>query len=536
MIPNKITKYLSLGLVTFFTLTLLVSCESEVVDLKPVNSLTDITAFSTPERVELAVIGAYDAAQCGKYNDSYSRGYPFGAASIIQGEMRGEDMNLTAAFYDLTYSGTYNTTTANNRFMWENSFEAINRYNTVLKGVDDAVTNKVISEETAKGYKGEVLFLRALTYHNLMIHFALPYNVTGNNSYGLPLYLTAINTPAEIKAALLIGRSTVQDTYKQILKDLDDAEANLPAVNTVNSITRAGKAAPIALKTRVYLHERNWAKVIEEAKKLTSNAVAAPFKSSVGSYELESQPETPFVSFSSNKESIFSIQNSTDDNADVNGAMSAMMSARTGGRAIITSSPILYNSKFWRSDDKRRGLLLYRASDKYYFCDKYQDPTTRKEYAPIIRYAEVLLNYAEAAIRSNDGTLALELLNSVRNRSLVDPVTQAYKAADFATSKDLLEAILWERRIEFHGEGRRWEDIHRLAADDLFPSGGIPAKIAYSNAKNKGVFVINGAISASWYSASAKMIPYTDKRFIWPIPFNDIIRNPTLAEQQNSGW
>ena len=99
-----------------------------------------------------------------------------------------------------------------------------------------------------------------------------------------------------------------------------------------------------------------------------------------------------------------------------------------------------------------------------------------------------------------------------------------------------MEAVLWERRIEFHGEGRRWEDIHRLAADDLFPSGGIPAKIAYSNAKNKGVFVINGAISASWYSASAKMIPYTDKRFIWPIPFNDMLRNPTLAEQQNSGW
>jgi len=59
---------------------------------------------------------------------------------------------------------------------------------------------------------------------------------------------------------------------------------------------------------------------------------------------------------------------------------------------------------------------MYRESDKYYLCDKYQNHTTREEYNPIIRYAEVLLNYAEAALRKGDSTLALELLNAVRNR------------------------------------------------------------------------------------------------------------------------
>jgi hypothetical protein len=216
--------------------------------------------------------------------------------------------------------------------------------------------------------------------------------------------------------------------------------------------------------------------------------------------------------------------------------MSAMMSCRDGARAIITSSPTLYNSSYWLSNDKRRDLLMYRASDDYYFCDKYQNPMTREEYAPIIRYAEVLLNYSEAALRSGKSSLALELLNAVRDRSLADPTAQTYKAADFATNTDLLTAILWERRIEFHGEGRRWEDIHRLAVDDLSPSGGIPAKIAYNNAKNKGAFVVNGAVDASWYGSSTKFIAYTDKRFIWPIPQNDLIRNPTLADQQNAGW
>lgn len=512
----------------FISLSLFTACESDVVDLSPVDKLSDLTAYETAERCELSMVGAYDAAQCGMYINSdngWQRGYPFGAASIEQGEMRGEDMNLTAQFYDITYSSNYSVSTANNVAMWETSFEAINRYNTVMEGEKIARENGVIDEATANQYQGECLFLRALTYHNLLIHFALPINASGNNNYGLPLYLTAINTPEAIEKSLQIGRSTVAETYDQIIKDLDEAENLLPDAVAASKISRASKGAAIALKTRVYLHMRNWAKVIEEAKKLEGSR-----------FKLESNPGTPFTAQSDNSESIFSIENSTDDNPDVNGALGQMMSARDGGRAIITSSPTVYNSKYWTKDDKRRNLLLYRASDDYYYCDKYQDPTSQDAWAPIIRYAEVLLNEAEAAARNNDKALALEKLNEVRNRSLANPATEAYEASDFADTKSLVEAILWERRIEFHGEGRRWEDIHRLAADDLFPSKGIPVKIEYKNAREQGAFVVGGEVKAEWFGASKKFIPYTDKRFIWPIPLNDLLRNPTLAAQQNAGW
>jgi hypothetical protein len=520
-----------------FMLTALASCEDEVIDLLPVNKFSDATAFVTAERCELSVIGAYDAAQCGVYNGSYSRGYPFGAASIMQGEMRGEDMNLTAQFYDVTYSSTYTTATANNLYYWESSFECINRLNTVMSGIKTAVEDGVLTDGVGNDYLGELLFLRALTYHSLLTHFALPYGVQGNNNYGLPIYVRAFNTPAAIEEGLATGRSTVEETYAQVLKDLDEAESLFAGNDRhkVNGISRASKGAAIALKTRVYLHKRDWESVKREAAKLASGATA-PFKSAIGGYELTASPETPFTSYSNNTESIFSIENNVDDNGSVNGAMSAMMSARTGGRAIVTSSPTVYNNKYWLGDDKRRNLLLYRASDDYYFCDKYQNPTTREEYAPILRYAEVLLNYAEAALRSGDKSLALVMLNAVRNRSLADPATQAYKAVDFATDKDFLEAILWERRIEFHGEGRRWEDIHRLAADDLLPSGGIPAKIDYENTRGKGAFAVNSQVKDEWYSASKRFIPYTDRRFLWPIPVNDIVRNPALATQQNAGW
>ncbi|MDR3137801.1 MAG: RagB/SusD family nutrient uptake outer membrane protein [Tannerellaceae bacterium] len=528
-------KYLFL-LSAIVCVVLLPGCEGEVLDLAPVDKFSELTAFDTPEHCELSVVGAYDAAQCGRYNGSYSRGYPFGASSILQGEMRGEDMNLTAIFYDITYSATYNTSTSNNQYYWETSFECINRVNTVIRGIETATSEGVLSQEEGDAYKGELLFLRALTYHGLTVHFTLPVNVPGNNDYGLPLYITAINTPDEIKSALQVGRSTVSETYAQILKDLDEAEGlfGSDGLHDVNGITRVSKGSVIALKTRVYLHQRNWEKVIEEAGKLAPGE--APFVSPVGGYQLAATPDIPFTSYLNNTESIFSIENSSDDEGSVNGAMAAMMSAREGGRAIVTSSPTVYNSPYWLEDDKRRGLLYYSESDQYYFCDKYKEALTRADYAPIIRYAEVLLNYAEAALRTGDKALSLELLNAVRNRSLSDPGTQAYTGSSFSTDQEWLDAILWERRIEFHGEGRRWEDIHRLANDDLSPSGGIPAKIEYKNAKNKGAFGVGAPLQEEWFTSSRAFIPYTDKRFLWPIPVDDIVRNPTLATQQNAGW
>ena len=262
MISNKIyKKILTVALGTaLFSLPLFTACESDVVDLQPIDKFSDLTAYSTPDRCELSVIGAYDAAQCGLYintGNGRTRGYPFGAASILQGEMRGEDMNLTAVFYDYTYSAT--------------SFEAINRYNIVRDGIEGAVANGIISQELGNQYKGELLFLRALTYHNLMIHFALPYNVEGNNNYGMPIYLNAVSDPAQVENQLQIGRSSVKDTYAQILKDLDEAESLLPDVIEVNKIARASKGAAIALKSRVHLHMRDWAGVIEDAKKLENS-------------------------------------------------------------------------------------------------------------------------------------------------------------------------------------------------------------------------------------------------------------------------
>jgi hypothetical protein len=96
----------------------------------------------------------------------------------------------------------------------------------------------------------------------------------------------------------------------------------------------------------------------------------------------------------------------------------------------------------------------------------------------------------------------------------------------------LTQAILNERRIEFLAEGKRWSDIHRLANDAHFNTGGIPSKVSWT-----------GTTFASWNATTpytgaraVAAIPYADFRFIWPIPTSEIITNPTLAAQQNPGW
>ena len=110
---NK-NRILQISLLVAGTLTF--SCK-KVLDVQPYTAFSDVTAFTSPARVEAAMNGVYDAAQSGFYAGGAVRGYPFGAANIEQGDMRGEDMNNDQLFYQITYEATYNTVSANQQYM-----------------------------------------------------------------------------------------------------------------------------------------------------------------------------------------------------------------------------------------------------------------------------------------------------------------------------------------------------------------------------------------------------------------------------------
>ncbi len=498
------------------------SCtEDSILDTSPINALSPEAAFSTPSLVEASLNGVYNAAQIGQYNATTpngGRGYVWGAAFVQQGDCRGEDVVNTATFYDLTYSATYDPGTANNVYYWVDGYRLINRCNVMIEGVQGAVAKGIITAAVGNDYIGQVKFLRAITHFELLTYFARPYNFTAGATHpGIPYRTVGVDTQAEIEAESTIGRSTVAECYDKIIADLNDAEALITQTATKSKAT---KNAAIAFKTRVYLHKRDWNNVITEGNKIT------------GSYTLTSEPNGPFANNLTNSESIFSIAHSSTLNPGVNAGLASQYKTRR----LVCISPIIWRDASWLSDDKRRqeGVMVETVGGIKY-TNKYKDGSTYTDAAPVIRYAEVLLNMAEAHARkaAPDVTTSLNLLNSVRNRSLANPGTQAYTAASFATATDLVGAILKERRIEFLMEGRRWSDIQRLQNDDLFPINGIPAKITSASNPPASAFTLGTPYSGPY---GVPAIPSTDKRILWPIPQIVTNLNPTLAGQQNPGW
>ncbi len=513
-------------IVSIMALAIVFSSCKEIIELEPYDQVSETTAFTTPALIELSVMGMYQAAQRGDYAGGL-RGYPFGAAFVQQGDCRGEDAVNLAAFYRFTYEGTYDATTANNRYYWEDTYRLINRCNIIIEGVKAAATANTITAAVASAYEGEARLLRAAAYHELLVMFARPYKHTAAaNHQGVPYHETPFTTQAAIDAGLAKGRETVAFVYGKILEDLNFAEANLPlkAGRTGSTkITRGTKGAAIAYKVRVYMHMWDMAKVITEGSKLVAGGALAT------EYALGAEPWTCFSANYTNSEYIFGMENSATNNPGVNAALASQYKRRL----LVCISPIVWRNSFWLADDKRRkDPEMVFTSNGMRFTNKYKDDTNYTDASPMMRYAEVLLNLAEAYIRTNNATEALKYLNMVRDRALADKAAQSYKAAGFATNNDMLKAILAERRIELAMEGRRWPDIHRLQHDPVFPIAGIPGKLANANPA-AALFTLGTEYTGPFGVAA---LPYSDTKFLWPIPLSELNANPTLATQQNPGY
>lgn len=524
---------------------LMVSCQKKTLDTPPFANPSDEAAFATPDNIQLSVYGVYDACQSGFYAGGAVRGYPFGAANIEQGDMRGEDMLNQAAFYQITYEATYNNASPNNQYMFETIYNMVNKANITIEGVRTAAGKGIITTSRALEYEAECRFLRALGHHELLLHLSRPYLEGNGSAMGVIYRDFAIKDEASASRARGIKRSsfTVANNYTQLLRDLDSAETFLPANGMLNNAGtliktyRASKAAAIALKMRIKMHMGDWAGVITEGNKIISGT-APNFISPIGPWRLMSSPDGAFTDNQSN-ESIFSIKNDATDNPGVNGALPQMLGdPALGARGLVRVSPIIWSDPEWKCSDLRR-TLLYRTSGtpvSAVYTTKYRDYLNSSDAAPQIRYAEVLLIQAEALARTASGTsvsaAAVDLLNAVRNRSVTNPLEQ-FTVASFVDKNALIGAILKERRIEFLAEGKRWGDIHRLTTDAVFApiaGGGIPSKVG-SGAATAAMFNCAGGVTIT---RSVPAIPASNFRFLWPVPLSETQQNTNY--DQNPGY
>lgn len=503
--------------VGFAALAMLCVSACEVTDLQPANIIPDAEAFADANRINASVLGIYEAAQRGFYLGSVQRGYPFGAASTQQGDMRGEDMYNDQLFYEVTYTNGHNPQTANNNGQWISLYRMINRANIVLENLDGAVERGALTPELRNRYRGEALFLRALAHHELVVYFARPYS-DNPSSMGIPYRTFAINDVAKVQPGEAVGRGTVQSVYDQLLTDLNEAESLLP---DAGNAFRARKAAAIALKARVKLHMKDWAGVIAEHAKLAS------------AFAVTANPLAPFRG-GNTSDNIFSFENTQASNAGVNGALPNMYgNPNKGARGLVKISPLIWRADFWHPRDLRRSVQgaadgMVSRGPLGMFTNKYIDNTTFSDPTPIIRFSEIVLAAAEAQARLGNSSAAVTLLNSVRNRALPSDVP-VYTEASFATADALITAIINETRIEFLAEGRRFPNIHRLSGEGRM--AGIPAK-----ATSRSI------TSVTFYEDLTRTIPtdhslaYTENIFVWPIPLEEILTNNSAPLPQNPGY
>jgi starch-binding outer membrane protein, SusD/RagB family len=482
-IINK--KYLlRLALLSIPLTPMLTSCADDFLEANPRTSASFETAFNSPARIEAQANGLYSTIKSGAF---------LGGRYQVYNDVRAEEFinrlnnGVTGAWAYSHIIGADDTYLAN---FWITGYLGIHRANLFLEGLDaNAAT---IDPAKLLNYKGEAKFVRALTYFSLVQIYATPFAIDNGASPGLPLRLQGETGPENNGLA----RSTVAQIYAQIIKDLNEAEAELPDdhANANVRTTRAHKNTAIALKTRVYLTMRNYAKVIEEGNKIVSQS--APFTSPVRvAHALQPDIKTVFTNYTTT-ESILSFPMTNNSapgtqnqlgfyyNGTPNGNREYYLNVNTTG---ITG---IYNHPQFRDTDVRKSDLTATIAGQRYVT-KFSGVTPFIDWVPIIRYSEVLLNLAEAEAEAGSMERATELLLAVHRRS--DP-TWTFAPA---SKEELVNAILVERRIELLAEGFRTNDVMRRG--QAIPSVGAGA-----------------------------MIPTSDSRYLFPIPTREFQTNPLL--------
>jgi starch-binding outer membrane protein, SusD/RagB family len=304
---------------------------------------------------------------------------------------------------------------------WYDAYFVVNTTNVVLENLEKIERNR--ENETAwKNVKGSARFFRAKAFFEIAEIWAPAYDSAGS-ALGIPLRVKAdFNIPSV--------RSTLQQTYEQILSDLKEAEQLLPPYP--QHVMRPSRTAAQALLARVCLSMRQYA----PAKQYANLALQAT-NELLDFNSLNASAGNPFTRFS--KEVIFHSLISPAANL-------------TASRAKIDS--LLYNS--YAANDLR-GKLFFKNNNNgsYAFKGSYDGSSNLFNG---LTTGELYLVRAECLAREGDAGGAMNDLNTLlRNRWK----TGTFVPFQAATAAEALEIILSERRKELVMRGLRWSDLKR---------------------------------------------------------------------------
>lgn len=545
------------------------SCKKDFLEIQPTDRLSEQAIVSDSSLFEDFVVARYVGARLQDKegegtNPGFGRGFEYAMWSSLTDE---SIYNNDDATWLIQRGQLAPENLGNAGAFWGRSYRSIRECNFALSTLDQVT----MSQQHKDRLKGELTFIRAFRYQDLIRNYG-GVVLMGNAVYNLSDNLTD---------EALFKRSTIQECINYAIAQLDTAATLLPLANDNTWLQgRATRGAALALKSRLALYA---ASPLYNAGTWENAVTSAQAVINLNTYSLYQGGYANLFLDANNTEAIFArlytknaghthleiangpnsyggwggnlpLQNLVDDYEMNNGkAITDPTSGYDANNPYANRdnrfyATILYNGSAYRNStietftpggkDSKDGPDNWNTSKTGYYLRKFmneayplQNPWGNAGFQPwyYFRYAEILLNFAEAAneaygadVVPTGATLsARTAINLIRARTSVNmPPIPA------GLSKDQMrDAVRYERRVELAFEEHRFYDVRRWKIADVTenkPAGGI------SITKSGTSFVYSPKVALEGRH-------FETKHYWLPIPRSEIQASNNKI-QQNAGY
>ncbi len=556
-------------IISILTGLLFASCSK--LDLQPLSQGSSGNWYSTETEFEMAVNDLFREVFWPRDNDLWSDDLSF----------RGE--------VNAMLSGTLNAETGTVESRWQDNYKAIARATRIIENIDKV--RGQIGDAKLLQYEANAKFARAARYADLIAHWG-----------DVPLLKNTLS----LEEAYQQGRTNKEEVLAFIYEDYDFAATNLPESYVGNGNRYGTKGAALALKARIALYMKDYVTARDAARACID----------LNEYTLHPDFRTQFLTSTKNSpETIFALPRSVElgffeeetkyyisrlaggfgSRNPTYGLFSAFLDKdglpidesviydpknpfdNRDPRLLETfvkhSTPWLgfffqphpdtldvYNvrtgAKVRNNDNRARninapfnGLLMKKGIDEDYSDDFRASPDLI-----IVRYADVLLMYAEAKIELDEiDNSVTDALNQVRARAYKTPVANvgAYPAIQLQDQASMRRELRFERRMELALEGLRYMDLIRWRlAEKVFNTpeyGMLDVAELRTKVVQKGLWFFPGIpeidentladFSDIFNAGLLKLYGIrsfdASKNYLWPIPAKDVLINSNISQNPN---
>ncbi|HVW58972.1 MAG TPA: RagB/SusD family nutrient uptake outer membrane protein [Puia sp.] len=502
------------GIFIFLLLAGLGGCSKSFVEQKNPNGVVVDNAYKTEADVTNGIYGVYQSLRSSNC---------VGEGAQLWTDDRADDINTTdnQSNNGEPFQFTAFALVPSNSYLmqhWTALYTPIYRANIILSFIDSIT---FANAATKAQYKGELKFIRAFMYFNLVREFG-----------DVPVATERLPTPVEVAAHTF--RVKREDVYAQIVADLKDAlSSGLPVVQSAGGKGRVSLQAVNTLLGQVYLTmgatlDANKSDNLNNAKtyllaaydqKTFTNLSDIPFADVFDVTKKTTNPEIIWQIVYKQGDATYSSSLAKNNQAKGEFINSLFKSQGAGG--LFTKDLL---NEFETGDLRTNYSVKYATSTKAYFITKFRDSSaaaTDQGYGGndwiLMRYADVILNLAEVYMLLDDEPTAITYLNMVRARAArPDYAAMLANDAGYAARYPTLKlAILHERRVELAFEHHRWHDLVRFFNPDEL--------VAFFKAKDQANY------------DNSPLSNITTKDYYFPIPLAEYKLNPEKM-YQNDGY